>query len=206
MGKLITIGREFGSGGREFGRRLAEELGIGYYDKEIITEIAKSTSMSEEYIKSFIEGKGQKLMPITIGHSFAHIDNFQADNPAYKQIQSIYQAQSEIICSLAEKTDCVIIGRCADFILKDYDPLRVFVYASIDSRVSRCMAKKRENENFNEKEMRKHILNLDKDRGKYYEFYTDQKWGDKENYDLMLNLSYKDIPRVVKRIAPWFTV
>ena len=206
MNKIITIGRQFGSGGREFGRRLAEELGIGYYDKEIITEIAKSTSMSEEYIKSFIEGKSQKLMPITIGRSFSHLDSFQVDNPAYKQIQSIYQAQSEIICNLAEKADCVIIGRCADFILKDYDPLRVFVYADIESRVARCMAKKREGENFTEKEMRKHILNLDKDRGKYYEFYTDQKWGDKYNYDLMLNLSFKDIPRVVKRIAPWFTV
>lgn len=206
MNKIITIGRQFGSGGREFGRRLAEELGIGYYDKEIITEIAKSTSMSEEYIKNFVEGRGQKLMPITIGHSFSYADNFQMENPAYKQMQSIYKAQSDIICEMAERSDCIIIGRCADFILKDYEPLRVFVYADIESRVERCMAKKRDEESFNEKEMRRHILNLDKDRAKYYEFYTDQKWGAKENYDLMLNLSYKDISRVVKRIAPWFTV
>lgn len=206
MNKIITIGRQFGSGGREFGRCLAEELGIGYYDKEIITEIAKSTSMPEEYIKSFIEGKTQKLIPITIGHSFSYIDNFHPENPAYKQVQAIYKAQSDIIREIAERSDCIIIGRCADAILKDYDPLRVFVYADIESRVARCMARQHDGENFTEKEMKRHILNLDKDRAKYYEFYTDQKWGDKENYDLMLNLSFKDIPKVVKRIAPWFTV
>lgn len=205
MSKIITIGRQFGSGGREFGRRLAKELGIGYYDKEIITEIAKSTSMSEEYIQRMMDGKGQQAMPITIGHSFAHIEGgYALENPAYKQVHSIYQAQSDIICSIADRGDCVIIGRCADFILRDYNPIRVFAYASIESRVERCMAKKREGENFTEKEMKKHILNLDKDRAKYYEFYTDQKWGDKYNYDICINLSHADIAELVPKISGLF--
>lgn len=199
MNKIITIGREFGSGGRELGRRLAEELGFEYYDKEIITAIAKKTSMSQEYVQEVLEGKPHHLYPITIGQSM-----FIADNFYIQQEQSIYLAQSEIIRELAQKSNCVIVGRCADFILQDLKPFRIFVYADIESRIARCMARNSDAEkHLTEKEMKKQILSIDKNRAKYYEYYTGNKWGDKNNYDLCINTTgfvIKDIASVISKI------
>lgn len=200
MNRIITIGREFGSGGRELGRRLAEELGVQYYDKEILTEIAKNTSLSENYIQTVVEGKPHGLFPITIGQSFAYSTDYHV-----RQMQEIYQAQTEIIRSLAEKSDCVMIGRCADYILRDLKPRRLFVYADIDSRVQRCMARRTEDEkNMSEQEMKKKILSIDKDRSRYYSDFTGQKWGDKKFYDLCINTSDVEIKQVVPYIAKLF--
>lgn len=199
MNKIITIGREFGSGGRELGRRLAEELGFEYYDKEIITAIAKKTSMSQEYVQEVLEGKPHHLYPITIGQSM-----FIADNFYIQQEQSIYLAQSEIIRELAQKSNCVIVGRCADFILQDLKPFRIFVYADIESRIARCIARNSDSEkHLTEKEMKKQILSIDKNRAKYYDYYTGNKWGDKNNYDLCINTTgfvIKDIASVISKI------
>ena len=133
MNKIITIGREFGSGGREFGRRLAEELHYEYYDKEIITEIAKNTSLSEEYIQQIIERRPHHLYPITIGHTMNYANSYQI-----KQIQTIYQAQCDLLRKLAEKSNCVIVGRCADYILRDYRPFKIFVTFSKKRRIYKC--------------------------------------------------------------------
>ena len=200
MNIIITIGREFGSGGREFGRRLAEELGIEYYDKEIITAISDKTSMSQEYVQEVLEGKPHYLFPITIGQSM-----FVTDNYYIQQEQSIYLAQSEIIRELAQKSNCVIVGRCADFILKDLQPYRIFVYADIDSRIKRCIERNKDKDNcLTEKEMKKQILSIDKHRAKYYDYYTGNKWGDKNNYDLCINTSNLVIKEVVPVIAKIF--
>ncbi len=200
MNKIITIGREFGSGGREFGRRLAEELGIEYYDKEIITAIAEKTSMSQEYVQEILEGKPHTLYPITIAQSMFVMDNFYI-----QQEQSIYLAQSEIIRELAQKSSCVIVGRCADFILKDLKPYRIFVHADIDSRVRRCIARNTDSQkHLTEKEIRKQILSIDKNRAKYYDFYTGNKWGDKSNYDLCINTTDLVIKDLVPIIAKCF--
>ena len=200
MNKIITVGREFGSGGRELGRRLAEELGIGYYDKEILTEIAKNTSLSEKYIQTVVEGKPHGLFPITIGQSFAYNNDYHI-----RQMQEIYGAQTEIIRSLAEKSDCVIIGRCADYILRAEKPCRLFVYADIESRVQRCMARRTEEEmNLSEQEMKKKILGIDKDRARYYSDFTGQKWGDKKYYDLCINTTDVEIKQAVPYIAKLF--
>lgn len=199
MNKVITIGREFGSGGREFGRRLAEELGIEYYDKEIVTEIAKHTSLSEEYVQQVVECKPHPLYPITIGQSMVFMENY-----ANQQIQSVYQAQCDILHELAEKSDCVIVGRCADYILRDCHPCRIFVHADLKSRIRRCMERSPEEEKLTEKEMKQKILNIDKNRAKYYEYYTGGKWGDKENYDLCINTTGLDIKKVVPVIAKMF--
>ena len=200
MNKVITIGREFGSGGREFGRRLAEELGIEYYDKEIIAAIAEKTSMSQEYVQEILEGKQHTLYPITIGQSMFITDNFYLNHE-----QSIYLAQSEIIRDLAQKSSCVIVGRCADFILKDIKPYRIFVYADIDSRIKRCMDRNTDNDrHLTEKEIKKQILSIDKNRAKYYDFYTGNKWGDKANYDMCINTSNLVIKEIVPLIAKIF--
>ncbi len=196
MGRIITIGREFGSGGRELGRRLAEELKIEYYDREILTEISRHTSLAEEYIQNVVERQPHNLLPITIGRSFTYVEDY-----AFKQAQTVYQAQSRIIREMAEKSDCVIIGRCADYILQEKNPLRIFVYAELESRIQRCMERRGEGENQTEKEMKKQILAVDKNRARYYEFYTGLKWGDKINYDLCINTTGTVIKEIVPAIA-----
>ena len=138
MNKIITVGREFGSGGREFGRRLSEELHFAYYDQEIIREISKRTSLSEQYIQSIVEHRPSFSFPIHIGQSF-----YPLSNPAFEQTMAIYQEQARIITEMALKSDCVIVGRCADYILKEYKPFRIFVYADIDSKIKRCREKRR---------------------------------------------------------------
>jgi cytidylate kinase len=200
MNKIITIGREFGSGGREFGRRLAEELGIEYYDKEIIAAIAEKTSMSQEYVQEVLEGKPHRLYPITIAQSM-----FIEDNYYIQQEQSIYLAQAEIIRELAQKSSCVIVGRCADFILRDMKPYRIFVYADIDSRIRRCIERNTDSQkHYTEKEIKKQILSIDKNRAKYYDYYTGNKWGDKNNYDLCVNTTDLVIKEIVPIIAKMF--
>ena len=199
MNKIITVSREFGSGGREFGRRLADVLGIEYYDKEIVTEISKHTSLSENYVKQIIDHKPHNLYPITIGRSILYVEN-----PDFQHAQSIYTAQREIIRDLAGKSDCVIVGRCADYILQDMNPVRIFVYADMGSRIRRCMERLSEDEHFTEKEMTQRIKSIDRDRSKYYEYYTGLKWGNRLNYDLCINTTNMVIKDVVPTFAKLF--
>ncbi len=200
MRKIITVGRQFGSGGRELARRLAEELQIDYYDREILAEIAKHTELSEEYVQNVIECKPHHLYPITVGQSISYVNTY-----AFLQTQSVYTAQRDIIRDLAAKSDCVIVGRCADYILQDLNPYRIFVHADIDSRVARCMERRSAQEAaMTEKEMKKQILRLDKNRAKYYSFYTGQKWGDPACYDLSINTTNCNIKEMAAVIAKLF--
>ena len=195
---IITIGREFGSGGREFGRRLAEELGFEYYDKEIVEEISKRTDLSEEYIQQIIENKPHNLLPITVGKSFTYVDHH-----TLHQLQKVYGEQMQVIRDMAEKSNCVIVGRCASYILKDQKPFRIFVHADMDSRVRRCMEHMDGSEGFTAKQMKRHIKQVDKARAKYFHFYTERKWGDRSNYDLCVNTTdvvIKDIVPVVAKL------
>lgn len=199
MNTIITIGREFGSGGREFGRRLAEELGYEYYDKEIIQEIAKKTSLSEEYIQEVVEKTPHNLYPITIGQSLRYAGNYQLN-----QVQTVFQAQCEILKNLAEKSNCVIVGRCADYILKEYNPFKIFVYATLESKINRCLSRVDEYENYTPKKLKKLIKKVDKERARYYDFYAGQKWGDKANYDLCINTTDTEIKKIVPIVAKMF--
>ncbi len=183
MNRIITIAREFGSGGRELGVLLAEKLGYTYYDKEIISEIAKRTELSEEYVSAIVENRTHKMFPITIGRSIAMISN----STLLQQDISIYREQSRIIREMAEKSDCVIVGRCADFLLKDRNAFRIFVYSDMPSRIKRCREKGYEGSDLSDKEIQKKISEIDKSRADYYKNYTDQEWGKKENYDLIVN-------------------
>ena len=199
MNKIITIGREFGSGGRELGRRLARELGFDYYDKEILTEIAKHTSLSEEYVQQVVENQPRQLFPITVGRSFLYVDT-----QPLQQASTVFQAQQEIIREMAERSDCDIVGRCADYILRDKKPFRIFVYADMQSRIDRCRSRAAEGENMTDKEYKQQITSMDKSRARYYDFYTDMKWGDKLNYELCINTTNQDIPTLVEFLARIF--
>lgn len=196
MSKIITIGREFGSGGREVGKRLADELGIAYYDNEIITEIAKRTKLAEGYVQHVMENSPSTLIPITIGRTF-----YMGVDPVLEQNNVIYREQSRLVQELAEKSDCVIVGRSADYILRDKNPLRLFIYAEMQHKMERCRKRAPEHEHFTDKEMKRHIQDVDKRRGKYYQFFTGQIWGDRLNYDLCINTSNTSIPEVVSAIA-----
>ena len=196
MKMVITIGREFGSGGRELGRRLADELGIAYYDKEIILEIEHKTPFSKEYIEEVTENRPIPLFPIHYGNSWAPL----AD-PHLEQSIDVFAAQADVIKDLANRSDCVIIGRCADYILRDLKPLRIFVYADSKSKIERCKTREKDGENLSDKEIAKNIRSIDKKRKGYYEFYTGQSWGDKSNYDLMINTTGMNLKKLAKVLA-----
>lgn len=199
MNKIITVGREFGSGGRELGRRLAEALGFEYYDKEIVSEIAAHTSLSEEYIKQVLECTPHRLYPITVGHSMAPGEDY-----TFRQIQTIFEAQSEILKKMAETSNCVIVGRCADYILRDYKPFRLFVHASLESRAKRCRTREMPEEHLTDRKLYREIKRIDKGRARYYSFYTGQKWGDKENYDMCINTTDTTVKEIVPVLAKIF--
>lgn len=199
MNKIITVGREFGSGGREFGCRLAEILGVAYYDQEIISEIVDRTELSEQYVRQLLDRKPIVSFPIHVGRTL-----HMMSNPMLEQSTMLYQKQCEVIREMAKKSDCVIVGRCADYILREHDPFRIFVYADMESKIKRCRQKEPEHENLTEKELRKRILEIDKQRSRYYSFYTDQMWGDRINYDLCINTTNTSVKEVVTALAKLF--
>ena len=199
MNKIITIGREFGSGGRELGRRLSEALGIAYYDKEIISEISRHTALSEQYIQTIVERAPIRSFPIHIGRSF-----YAPVNPAFQQHLNIYKEQARIIQEMASKSDCVIVGRCADYILREFQPFRLFVYADMDSKIKRCQQKGPKDEALSEKDLKQKIKDIDKQRARYYENYTGKPWGDKLNFDFCVNTTQTEIKKIVPAIAKLF--
>lgn len=199
MNRVITIGREFGSRGRELGRRLSEHLKFAYYDQEIISEISRRTALSEQYVQAIVEHQPSVSFPINIGRSF-----YPAPTPVFDQERSVYREQARIITEMAQKSDCVIVGRCGDYILREYKPLRIFVYADMQSKIKRCREKAPEEEKMTDKELKQCILGIDKKRAKYYQFYTGHKWGDRLNYDLCINTSGTVIKEVVPAVAKMF--
>lgn len=184
MNRIITISREFGSGGREIGRRLAEKMGIAYYDQEIITELIKRTDFAEEYIRHMDEKAPIPLLPITTARTFGLPTNYVVE-----QNLKFYMQESKVIQDFAEKSDCVIVGRCADYILREMNPVRLFIYADMERKIARCRKKNKDVDALNDRELRQKIVSVDKKRARYYKFYVDQVWGEKENYDLCINTS-----------------
>jgi len=181
--KVITIGRQFGSGGRELGKKLAKALGWAYYDREIISAIAQKTSLPEDYVEELLDKRPTAIYPVTSGSTF-----HMTVDPHFNLSNQIYAEQSNLIKTLADKGNCVIVGRCADHILRDRKPFRIFVYADIERRVARCMAHLRpDEEGMTEKAMKKKILAEDKARRRYYRFFTGSDWGELASYDLCLN-------------------
>lgn len=201
--KIITISREFGSGGRELGKRLAAALGIPCYDHEIIEMIAKENGFDENYVANISEKSIEAAYPLTIGQRFAMPPLQLMDQPI-----RVASTQRQIIENLAKKGDCVIVGRCADVILKDYHPLNLFVYANKDCKVQRCVERAPEGENLTRNELERKMKQIDKNRSKHREMYADTKWGSKEAYDLCINTSGKEIktliPGLVAYINCWF--
>lgn len=198
MKKIITIGREFGSGGREIGRRIAEKFQFSYYDREIVTEIAKRTKLSEEYVERITEDRPYMPYPIHAGMSF-HTAYY-----AYTEFDrslAVFAEQHNIIKELAEKSECIIVGRCADYVLKEKAPFRIFVFADTESKLKRCRERSPEDENLSDSKMKRNIRSIDRGRARYYNYFSQQKWGARENYDLLINTSGKDIRQISDAVA-----
>ena len=176
--RIITISREFGSGGRFIGEEVAKKLGIAYYDKNIIGQIAEKSGLSPEYIQENAELSPKKGL-------FAYA--FSGRDITGKSVEDmVYEAQRNIILELAEKEPCVIIGRNADYILKDRDDvLNVFIHGDMPEKTQRITSLY----NVEEKEAVKMMADTDKRRRTNYNFYTDQNWGKASNYTLCLNSS-----------------
>ena len=176
--RIITISREFGSGGRFIGEEVAKKLGIAYYDKNIIGQIAEKSGLSPEYIQENAELSPKKGL-------FAYA--FSGRDITGKSVEDmVYEAQRNIILELAEKEPCVIIGRNADYILKDReDVLNVFIHGDMPEKIKRITGLY----NVKEKEAVKMMADTDKRRRTNYNFYTDQNWGKASNYTLCLNSS-----------------
>lgn len=195
MNQIITIGREFGSGGRELGKRLSELLGYAYYDREIVRAIAQRSELAESYVDMVLENGVCAYYPITVANTFSAVYD-----PVTMMSGSIYAAQTEILKELAGKSDCVIVGRCADHVLADFHPLRLFVYASKESKLARCREKD-EGEWVSDRELERRIRSVDRARSQYYRSCTGCVWGDKANYDLCINTSGVELKPLAAAIA-----
>lgn len=176
--RIVTISREFGSGGRFIGEEVAKKLGIAYYDKDIINQIAEESGLSPDYIQESAELSPKKGI---LAYALAGRDI------TGKSVEDmVYEVQRKVILELAEKEPCVIIGRNADFILKDRDDvLNVFIHGNMPEKMKRiCQLY-----NVSEQDAVKMMTDTDKRRMTNYNFYTDQRWGKASNYTLCLNSS-----------------
>ena len=176
--RIITISREFGSGGRFIGEEVAKKLGIAYYDKNIISQIAEKSGLSPDYIQESAELSPKKGL---FAYALAG-----RDITGRSVEDMVYEAQRKVILELARKEPCVIIGRNADYILKDRDDaLNVFIHGDMLEKIQRISQLYR----VTEQEAVKMMADTDKRRMTNYNFYTDQKWGKASNYTLCLNSS-----------------
>lgn len=192
MNKVITISREFGSGGREIGFRLAEKFGIPFYDKELISMAAENSNIAEEVFHANDEviGKIER-----IDQEYVSINPF---SPLYEVPVSdqIFMAQSQMIRKLATQGPCVMIGRCSDIILED--AFHVFICSNMKKRVERIL---RLQPDENARKLDSRIRSIDQKRRDYYQYYSGNEWGNPRNYHLSLNSGKLGIDLCVKMIA-----
>ena len=200
---IITISRQFGSGGRELGKRLADQLGYRYYDREIITAIAQRSHLDSGYVESALENPVWQAPSPTFRHSFSTTSLFQAE-----QVTLLVE-QRKVLEEIAKKgEDCVIVGRNADVVLEAYHPLSLFVCAGMEAKIQRCRERAQEGENLTDKQIQQKIKSIDKNRAKVREMITGSAWGDPLAYHLTVNTTGWDIKQLTPAIADfalrWF--
>ena len=192
---VISISREFGSGGRMIGKRLAARLGIPCYDRTLIQKTAEKSGLSPEFI-----ARAEERARSRVHLPFAHLGTGSA---AYSQqgvpvsLQAFF-AQSEVIRELADEGPCVIVGRCSDYVLGERpECLKVFIHGNLEDRVTRCA----EEYHISAQNMTDRVKEIDRGRANYYNFYTGHNWGEMRRYDLTLNSSVTGIEGAVEIIA-----
>lgn len=180
---MIVIGREYGSGGREIARRVAQTLGFGYFDRELLSESSRRYGFSPDLFASRDERRPSAL------RSLLHFGYGVSDiyNTSTLSSEGIYKAQSEVIRSLSEEGDCVFVGRTADYVLRDHPRmLSVFIHAPLEERVRRLIAR---GDAADEREAAEVARRMDRNRADYYNYFTGRSWGEASNYDLSIDAS-----------------
>ncbi len=186
MSRVITVGRQFGSGGRDVGQKIAAALNIPYYDKELVEKAAEKSNMSSEAVKEIDERATNSLLYSIVTGGFGMKG---LNTPLFYEMpmnDKFFIAQSEVIKELAREGDCVVVGRCADYVLeneKNVDVFSLFVYAPLEFRTMRVARDLKLTEN----RAKEHIQKTDKQRRTYYDYYTSRSWGNMTNYDLCIN-------------------
>lgn len=199
---IITIARQYGSGGKTVGQMLAKDMGINCYSREILRMASDESGIREEMFNKADE----KLRTTPLFGASKKVYRGQLISPesdGFVSDDNLFNYQAKIIKELAERESCVIVGRCADFVLKDReDVVSVFVHAPMDY----CIARGMERNDMDEKEMEKFIQKTDKYRGDYYHYYTGHAWNDARNYDLCLNSSKLGFDKCVEAIKAYINV
>ncbi|NLJ96822.1 MAG: cytidylate kinase-like family protein [Clostridiales bacterium] len=199
---VITIARGYGSGGRTIGKMLAEELGIHYYDRELLRLASDDSGINEELFARADE-KIKKSLLFKIARKSYNGELIPPDSDDFVSNDNLFNYQAKIIKELAEEEACVIVGRAADYILKDYDNVvKVFVHAPLED----CIKTLKEMSGESEKEIEKKIASIDKHRAEYYEYYTGRSWDDAKNYDLCLNSSRLGFDKCVEIVKAYLDI
>ena len=201
---VITISRQYGSGGNEIGRKLAGELGVDFYDKNILRMNSDRSGIKESYFHLADEKAGGRLLY----RIFSNLTP-ELGEPSYGSdmvsTDNLFRFQSEVIRKLAEEVSCVIVGRCADYVLEDMENVnlvRIYIFAEFDSRIRRITEK----ELYAPEDVKKNIRRIDKERRNYYRYYTGRSWADPENYDLLINTSTAGITGSVRLIEEYLKI
>ena len=199
MNSAITIGREFGSGGREIAKKLAEKFGISFYDRELLTRAAKDSGLCEEVLQNHDEVPTSSFLYNLVmdTYSFGYNSSAYVDMPVSHRV---FLAQFETIKKIAEEGPCVIVGRCADYALADRDNL-ISIFIRTDFKVSRVMEKY----SLTEAKAKDMIMKKDKQRKSYYDYYSSKKWGHVDTYDLSINSSVLGIDGTVELISQYIS-
>lgn len=198
---VITIERQYGSGGRITGMRLAEELGIHYYDEEILKMTSETSAIGEQYFRLADEKAGNNLLYRTVTNMKPELSAPCKDGHRLTSPENLFRFQSEVIRKLAESENCIIIGRCGNYVLQDQldDVVRIFVYADTVTRVRRVM----DVDKVDEEEALRRMKKIDKERTEYHKYFTGRNWMDMENYDLPINASRIDYDQMIKLIKDY---
>ncbi len=199
---VITIARQYGSGGRTVGEMLSEDMGIHYYDKELIKLASEESGINERlFVNADEKVKMTKLFKMVKNIYTGQLIPPESDD--FVSDKNLFNYQAKVIKNLAEEESCVIVGRCADYVLKDYDNvLSVFVHAPKDY----CMEQAAKKVSMPSRELEKYIAKIDKRRADYYKFYTGREWTDARNYDLCLDSSKLGFERCVEEIKAYINV
>lgn len=188
---VVTISREFGSGGREVGKRLADALGYEYYDSEIIAMIAEKANLSEEYVSNVVERAPSYA--IHFGSTFSALSNFDT-------VTTVLLAQRQVFEEFMHKSNCVIVGRGASCLLGQDNVCSIFVYASEESKLKRCVDRSTDPKE-TAKSILKKMKKIDSNRRHYHESIFGVEWGRRGNYDLMINTSDIEIKSIIPSLA-----
>ena len=193
---IITIGRQFGSGGRELGKRLADTLGYDYYDREIITAIAETSGMNAAYVEKALDSSDWRNYNFTFMHSFSMESVMQSE-----KVKLLSEQRRVIDGIAAAGKNCVIVGRNADILLERYHPFSIFVCADLDARIKRCEERSTEEEHLSRRVLEQNIRRIDKNRALSREIISEKKWGDAASYDLVVNTTGWDLKELTAAVS-----